>query len=663
MRLLLFLFLPASLFCENIPNLNSSPEPKRLKIFLADCNDLPCPPGYTPSFFHELFFGSNDSLKTPEGKFMGKSVRDYFLDVSQGTLDIQGEVMDWVRIDRDIAKIPHWKSGMEPFGESWPIIVAETLRAHELAGEGAQERLRLSDGKMPNFLVFLNTDWGIGGCNRGWPRLKEVLDIMGESHLWDSAWLEFPSPYSSFSATVWRDAPASYEDGTIDSVPPDVQLELFPVSIMMHEMGHQLAGLPDLYSPSYAPWGVFDLMGGPAANSHFSMGLSAFLRVKAGWMEYTDLSRESHERLFLRPLETHREAFRFFQGPGQEFMVAENRWHLEYPWDYGTPPVNQGPCLLLYRVDPNGRHRSMVQGNPYPRFTTMIRRPEPYGEVWGKEGFTEVTAMTTPSSHNSLGELWWEFYNISQGPDEKISFDAIFRAKDCTDTIRKGRWPHHLPRIENEGPPRLYLEMRDCQPGFALDLPARGRYSFAKEVAALLGPRWKDKLKVGWLVPTARTLVDLMGILWMKETTSEQDMSLCHGLILFGDEWHYGPVTCSFTLPTKGTGIWSTKRSIMVPEKPTILRIHAGLEDSAPPGTPILLSLSLVEKENTWDLMKRLPLGKEFLSVIETKLPTACQGNEVHMRLELETDMAGPVTVHFPCFRLTDVATPDVATP
>ena len=76
--------------------------------------------------------------------------------------------------------------------------------------------LRLRDGRMPQLLVFLNTDWGVGGVNRGWPKLKEVLHRMKLGHRWDEAWLSLPSPYSSFSATIWRKAPRSKKDGTID---------------------------------------------------------------------------------------------------------------------------------------------------------------------------------------------------------------------------------------------------------------------------------------------------------------------------------------------------------------------------------------------------------------------------------------------------------------
>jgi len=411
-----------------------------LKVFLADFDDVPHPQSYSPEYFRKLFFGLGEPRETPDGRAIAGSVREDFLEASEGALDTEGEVVDWVRIHRKITEVPHWKGGMEPFGESWPIIVAETLRANGIVGEGAREKLRLSDGRMPELLVFLNTDWGVGGCNRGWGHLKEVLGKMNLAALWDDAWAGFPGQLSSFSATIWRKAPGSQKDGTIDQIPPAAELELFPLSIMMHEMGHQLADLPDLYGPAYQPWGVFELMGGPAASTHFSMGLSAFLREQAGWMRYDDLRKETRHDLTLWPLATHKQAFRLPQGPRQETLVVENRARLEYPRDYGEPPVDKGPRLLLYRVDLAGRRRVLSGNTACRKITTMIRRPESYGEVWGEGAFAEITADTEPSSRNSLGELWWEFRNIRPGAEGEMRFDAESQAVELVQRFAQATW-------------------------------------------------------------------------------------------------------------------------------------------------------------------------------------------------------------------------------
>lgn len=413
---------------------------KLLKVFLADFDDVPRPKTYTTEYFDKLFFGLGEPRTTPEGRAIGGSVREYFLDVSNGTLDVAGEVVDWVRIGRNITLVPHWKRGMEPFGESWPIIVAETLRGNGLVGEGAKEKLRLKDGRMPELLVFLNTDWGVGGCNRGWGHLKTVLGKMKLPELWDDTWAGFPGPLSSYSATIWRKAPQSKKDGTLDEVPPADELELFPLSIMMHEMGHQLAGMPDLYGPTYRPWGVFDLMGGPAASTHFPMSFSAFLRERKGWMRFDDPPRQTVRDLRLWPLETHKQAFRFPQGPQQGSIVVENRWRLEYPRDYGRPPVNKGPRLLLYHLDPAGRRRFMDGGAMRKKVTTVLRRGGSYGEMWGEGEHTEITALTSPSSRNSLGELWWEFRNMAPGSSGDMHLDAEFAPRDLVQQFHTATW-------------------------------------------------------------------------------------------------------------------------------------------------------------------------------------------------------------------------------
>lgn len=413
---------------------------RTLKVFLADFDDVPHPETYTPGYFADLFFGRGKPRTTPEGRPIAGSVREYFLDLSDGRIDIVGEVANWVRIPRHISEIPHWKRGMKPFGESWPVIVAETLRANGITGTECREKLRLSSGEMPELLVFLNTDWGFGGVNRGWGKLREVLGKMGLDDLWDANWEDLPSPYSSYSATIWRKAPRSGKDGTIDRPPPGDELELFPLSVMMHEMGHQLAGLPDLYGPSYAPWGVFDLMAGPAARTHFSMGIAAFQRVRRGWMEFTEVPRGDRDDLVLRPLESHKEACRFRQGPGQESLIVENRACLRYPRDYSQPPTDDGPRLLVYRYDPLGRLKAMSRGKTVGRVTSMLRRSDHYGEVWGMAPFTALTATTKPWSRNSLGELWWEFRGMTPRPDRSILFDAHCRAVDLVSEYHTAEW-------------------------------------------------------------------------------------------------------------------------------------------------------------------------------------------------------------------------------
>jgi len=603
--------------------------PRLLKVFLADFNDVPRPEGYTREYFRELFFGVGQPRRTPEGRPLAGSVREYFLHLTDGRIDIEGEVADWVRIDRDITKVPHWKRGMQPFGESWPVIVAETLRAHGIGGGDAREKLRLSDGRMPELLVFLNTDWGIGGVNRGWPKLKEVLHRMKLGGLWDEAWRSLPSPYSSFSATIWRKAPRSKKDGTIDKVPPAGELELFPLSIMMHEMGHQLAALPDLYGPAYAPWGVFDLMGGPAAQTHFPMTVSAFLRERKGWMRYTDMPRRSARDIAVAPLETHKQALRFPQGPNQEAIVATNRWRLEYPRDYSQPPANKGPRLLLYRVDPAGRRRILHAGRPHRKITTMIRRPEHYGEVWGEGAFTEVTAATRPSSRNALGELWWEFRRIRQGAGDEMRLDADCRAADLIETHDQAEWTGgratrrdrvlHCQtqpgqaltarfRLPARGPQRLYATVAlrdkgDAAATFsvqAADGPAttvtlgaaRRRATVAADLMGFSGDltlsvRPAEDGAMARLEITEARLVGIPAaeadLVAAKPATASRQLAP-PGTAVLKDGLHYGPQVAQIPLGGASPKTWTAEWRLTLPDAPTTLRALVGLtEDSGIP--------------------------------------------------------------------------------
>jgi len=636
-----------------------APRVVTLKVLLADFDDVPHPERYTREYFEELFFGLEGPGRTPEGRPLGCSVRGYFLDMSGGRLDIEGEVTDWVRIPRAITKVPHWKRGMKPFGESWTVVVAETLRASGIGGGNAAEEIRLSDGRMPQKLVFLNADWGSGGVNRGWGNLKDVLGRMGEGDLWDEGWTKLPSPFSCYPATLWRGAPESKADGTIDAVPAPEDLELLSLSLMMHEMGHELAGWPDLYGEAYEPWGAFDLMGGPV-RTHFPMTACAYLRERSGWMECTDMPRASAAGLALWPLETHRQACRFPQGPWQETIVIENRQELAYPRDYGEPPKYSGQRLLIYRVDPAGRRRAMYGTKAVRKITTVFRRGGGAGMLWGAEGHAELSGATVPSSRNSLGELWWEFGSIAPGASGEVSFDARFAAADLVEGADVAQWmtssgarltPGHADagegRIEVEAGANAALRIRTA-PGAAVGarypipggLPRRlyltvvlGAESALPAVVAVgpaggtawgeatLGPDQvgREVLLVADIAPEVNetdivvrsggegsAVVEIRDAWLVGLPRTTADLVAGAGMAVLHDGAAYGPSV--MTVPLGGdsakeaTGEWPVR----VPERSPTLRGLVGLAAGSPVGSSAKVAMKLVIGEQEWPLVSNV---------------------------------------------------------
>ncbi len=646
-----------------------TPHPPRevvLKVFLADFEDIPRPETYSTRYFHDLFFGIGAPRATPEGRAIPGSVREYFLNISEGRLDIGGEVADWVRIPRRITRIPHWHGGMEPFGESWPVIVAETLRASGIVGPDAREKLRLADGRMPELLVFLNTDWGVGGVNRGWGHLREVLHTMQLDELWDDAWLDLPSPLSSFSATLWRGAPAPANDGCIDRVPQPSDLELFPLSIMMHEMGHQLAGWPDLYTGAYEPWGVFDLMGGPAASTHFSMTASAFLRESSGWMAYTEMPRESRADCALLPLETHKVALRFPQGPWQESIVCENRGYLVYPGDFGQPPVSKGQGLLLYRLDPAARRILMYGDSPQPKITTVLRRPEGYGEMW-QSG--EIGAASQPSSRNALGELWWEFRGISTAQPPAITFDAHLAAEDLVEGYTRAEWADadgspveagkiggdgvqaaiHSPLLDDgaharrlllaapsggsvrgryalpaDGPRRLYLVARLPETMEAPVTLSAGATGAAAPTTVTLGPEDAGRQRVLVAdVPAgaggveialaadpdgpARLELEQAWVVGLPTTVLDLTAEEPERSVVLRDGGAYGPRVLTVLLGGEARAPWRREAEVTAPAGATF-RALIGFAAEAPEGARATVNVKLATTDREWPLLTNLTL-------------------------------------------------------
>lgn len=652
-----------------------------LKVFLAEFSDIPAPAGYTREYVHDLFFGLGGPRQTPEGRGVGCSVREYFLDLSQGRIDLDGEVSEWIQIPREITRIPHWKSGMEPFGESWPVIVAETLRGAGVVGEQAAERVKLSDGRRPDLLVFLNTDWGVGGVNRGWGHLRDVLGRMELGDLWDEAWTGLPQPFSSFSITIWRGAPGSGRDGTIDQVPTAEQLELFPMSIVMHEMGHQLAGWPDLYGGAYEPWGVQDLMGGPAASTHYPMSVSAFLRAGSGWMDYTEPPRRSAQ-FELMPLETHREALRLRQGPGQERLILENRAALRYAGDYGTPPANDGPRLLVYREDPGARRRQMYGDRPVGKRTQLIRRGGRLGELWGGEGATELTGASRPSSRNALGELWWEFRGITPTVRGSVRFDAEFAAADLVRDFGAAAWnlpevgrygaagghvalirvdrgetgqalhlvappgePLHGSYAAGPGPRRLYLTAAGSGSlavgGTLLELGEQPRTMAVElpggELELVLSPGGSATIDEAWLV-------GLPPVLWSVVNQTEP-IELADGVTYGPDVWR---ATAGGEQPEETRYEWP-----LTPPEGGLVRALLGLTGATPAGARVTARLTLADADHAWPLLGDLELrrsnGRDAAVIVEEPVPAAAVGADCRLILrltpigELAAEVAVPV--------------------
>ncbi|MCP4216664.1 MAG: hypothetical protein GY765_18575 [bacterium] len=466
------------------------------KVFLCDFRDIRAPETWSKDFVESALFDVNQPMQAPPPNpvNIGPSAYQYFYSVSDTQLSLRGSVCDWAHSDLNIAEIPHWNGKMKnprkypdttvSFGETWPVIIAETLRylgltTQATAREYSRERdvpigkiherlrekiLELPNGQTADKLIFLNADRGRGGVKREFHQVKESLELMSGSNnsmryipdgsrrlwreLWDEGWDGLPSFFSTSILLPKTLAPVN-DNGTITGSPPlPHELVLSPMSTIFHEMGHLAVKLPDLYASEFGPWGVFDLMGGPAVSTHYPMPFGSYSRYLAGWLDFTRLKRQNHQ-LELQPLESHNRACRVPNGaPGLDhYLVLENRAELHYTnASPRIPPENRGRALLLYRLD---EHRRMgipgtTDGNR--KCTSVVRLKQRYGEAWKAEDSIGVLPPANEihnypaTCRNERGELWWSVDEINSLSYYGLGVRLKFKALNLVEDYHHAAW-------------------------------------------------------------------------------------------------------------------------------------------------------------------------------------------------------------------------------
>ena len=417
---------------------------KVLRVFLVRFTDISNPPAFTRDWFNRLFFSADELRTNPDGGLMSGSAFDYFYGISNGYVRVTGEVVDWTTNPLQVTRLAHWADVADDvWRRSLKLeagAVAPTLRER---GIRTIDDLKV-DGQVPEGLVFYHTDVWSGGCTRSMWQIKAQLEEAGRLDLWDSAWEAWANdvPIVILPCCHQVSKPTIRVDHTFERVPEASELRWTSSAVLMHELGHLLFGCPDLYN-QYTQWySWFELMGADWLWNDFPPTLSSYMQERGGWLNITDMPRQTQRGVVLAPFETHNVAFRFQSGPinGPETFVLENRTRYDFAV---TPPTNLGNALFAYRVDPKMRQAILLPNmNGQRRAAFLIRRSEPWGEAWGIPGAPHLSdqGADLANSLNHLGERWWEFRNIRILADGTAEFDALFRAFDLILGYAQATW-------------------------------------------------------------------------------------------------------------------------------------------------------------------------------------------------------------------------------
>lgn len=322
--------------------------------------------------YEDLFF-SNGVL--PNG-----SVREYFTEVTNAMVDIQGQVVGPYTLPRSMTEYAHGASGT---GQVAPN--ARTMARDAAQAAKAEVDFSLFDNDGDDFVdAFIVLHAGSGAESTG-----------DTDHIWSHKWVLSGGAFNADGTNIYAYL----------TVPEDAK-----IGVCCHELGHLLFGFPDLYDTDYSSEGVGNwcLMGGGSwlGGGEIPAHPSAWCKLQQGWVTVEDPRHQPSQQI--EDVKTSRTVFRLWRDaePGTEYFLLENRqkaafdrqlpgeglliWHIDDAVPGNTDEVH--PKVALVQSDgrsdlENGNNRGDT-GDPYP----------------GSSNITEFSDMSAPSSKAYSGQ-------------------------------------------------------------------------------------------------------------------------------------------------------------------------------------------------------------------------------------------------------------------
>jgi immune inhibitor A len=267
----------------------------------------------TLSHFRDLFF-SVGALPT-------KSVREYFSDVTNGLIDLQGDVVGPFRLPLTLAQYAHGAAGI---GNALPN--AQTMARDAVTASNPSVNFAPYDNDGNGFVdAFIVIHAGAGGEQTG-----------NSGDIWSHKWV--------------LDGGAKSVDGTkifaYLTVPEDCK-----IGVCSHELGHLLFGFPDLYDTDNSSEGIGNwcLMAGGswggAVPGETPVHPSAWCKVNQGWVSVDN--RTTNAVVSIQDVKDSNTVYRLWKdgSPGNEYFLVENRQKVGF--DASLPSAG----LLIWHID------------------------------------------------------------------------------------------------------------------------------------------------------------------------------------------------------------------------------------------------------------------------------------------------------------------------
>lgn len=343
----------------------------RVIVVLVDFPDHPM--NETAQHFVDLFFSTG---VLPHG-----SVAEYYREVSGGLVDLVGEVVGPLRLNRTLAWYANNNFGIgRPFG-----IPRAQHMAHD-AAVAADPVVNFGpyDNDGNGFVdAFVVVHAGAGGEATGNP-----------GDIWSHKWT-LPSPYSADTSRIFAYL----------TIPEDAK-----IGVSAHELGHLLFGFPDTYDIDGSSEGVGNwcLMGGGSWNGGGDVPAhpSALWKIQQGWA--SEVTVTCPGTITFTDIKSSKTAHRLWRDglPGPEYFLVENRQRTGY--DRLLPAGG----LLVWHVDEGQQDNSdenhymvgLVQADGKRDLERGVNRGDAGDPYPGTSANTAITPTSTPSSDSYAGQ-------------------------------------------------------------------------------------------------------------------------------------------------------------------------------------------------------------------------------------------------------------------
>jgi len=349
------------------------------------------------------------------------TLRDYYLEISGGRLEVTGEALPWIRSETSLSEAVGTSFGLGGNARLGDVLI----EALEVADTLVDFALYDNDG--PDGVPNSGDDDGYVDVVAF--QFIEVAASCGGPGVWPHRWRISGwtgNPFES-RATRPNGDPILVDDYIIQSVVVCSGDEIQTPAVVAHELGHVL-GLPDLYDsaegilPEQRRWviGCWGLMaagawgcGDPSerADDVMPTHMIPWSKEQLGWAEALPPPEGLGREVTLEPVRT---SGRFLSVP----LSSTARLHIEYRDTGGYDRDLPGSGIMIYHVDDEAplrrgspadplRYRVSVleaDGNDSLLRTAMEggNRGEP-GDAWPWEGPGLLTNATYPSSRLSDG--------------------------------------------------------------------------------------------------------------------------------------------------------------------------------------------------------------------------------------------------------------------